>query len=43
MEVETTIANDKEKYERNSKKMKKDSKEKESNKKKYDKKSGKHE
>ena len=40
IEVEATITNDKDKYERDTKKIKKDTKEKESNKKKYDKKSG---
>lgn len=41
MEAEETVINDKDKYEKDSKKIKKESKEKESNKKKYDKKSGK--
>lgn len=41
MEVEEAIINTKDKYEKESKKIKKESKEKESNKKKYDKKSGK--
>lgn len=41
IEVEETIINDKDKYEKDNKKFKKESKEKESNKKKYDKKSGK--
>lgn len=40
IEVEAKIINDKNKYERDSKKIKKETKEKESNKKKYDKKSG---
>lgn len=40
IEVEATNANDKDKYEKDTKKIKKDTKEKESNKKKYDKKSG---
>lgn len=41
IEVQTTVENDKDKYERESKKIKKDLKEKESAKRKYDKKSGK--
>lgn len=40
VEVEVTNANDKDKYEKGTKKIKKETKEKESNKKKYDKKSG---
>lgn len=42
MEAESTISIEKDKYERDSKRIKKESKEKESNKKKYDKKSGKY-
>lgn len=40
IEVEATNSNDKDKYEKDTKKIKKETKEKESNKKKYDKKSG---
>lgn len=40
MDAETTINNDKDKYEKDDKKVKKESKEKETNKKKYDKKLG---
>lgn len=40
IEVEATNANDKNKYEKDTKKIKKETKDKESNKKKYDKKSG---
>jgi len=40
MDAETSISNDKDKYEKDDKKVKKESKEKETNKKKYDKKLG---
>lgn len=42
METETPVNNDQDKFEKDTKKTKKESKEKEGNKKKYDKKSGKY-